>query len=122
MTGTRSSGDGSDAARPDRFTLVAFLLWAVLGGANVVAIRPSNSGLPPFWGATLRFGTAAVVFWIIVLLRGISLPTGRGLLGADLPGGAWRSFVLKRSSNGCQSRSSPNAHRTLSKRCLWHNC
>jgi drug/metabolite transporter (DMT)-like permease len=86
MSGTQSSGDGSAAGRPDRFTLIAFVLMVVFGGGNPVAVRFSNSGLPPFWGATLRFSAAAVIFWIIVLVRGIALPKGRGLLGAVLYG------------------------------------
>ena len=86
MSGTGSSGDGSAAARPDRLTFIAFVLMAVFAGGNPVAVRLSNLGLPPFWGATLRLGAAAVIFWIIVLVRGIALPKGRGLLGAVLYG------------------------------------
>lgn len=86
MSGVDYSKTGSGAARPDWFTLLAFILAAAFAGANTVAVRLSNSGLPPFWGATLRFSAAAVIFWIIVLLRGIALPRGRGLLGAVLYG------------------------------------
>ena len=35
-------------------------------GGNAVAIRFSNAELPPFWGATIRLGLAAVVLWLIV--------------------------------------------------------
>jgi drug/metabolite transporter (DMT)-like permease len=66
--------------------LIAFALLVVFAGGNPVAVRFSNSGLPPFWGATLRFSAAALVFWLLVLLRGIALPRGRALLGAVLYG------------------------------------
>jgi drug/metabolite transporter (DMT)-like permease len=58
----------------------------VFGGGNPVAVRFSNSGLPPFWGATLRFVAAAVIFWILVLVRRLPLPRGRALLGAVVYG------------------------------------
>ncbi len=86
MSGRESYEEGSDLARPDWVTFIAFMLAALFAGANTVAVRLSNSGLPPFWGAALRFGSAAVIFWIIVLARGIPLPKGRGLLGAVLYG------------------------------------
>jgi drug/metabolite transporter (DMT)-like permease len=58
----------------------------LFGGGNPVAVRFSNSGLPPFWGATLRFSAAAVIFWILVLVRGLAVPRGRALVGAVLYG------------------------------------
>jgi drug/metabolite transporter (DMT)-like permease len=66
----------------DRGTLAAFVLMVVLAGGNAVAVRMSNSALPPFWGAALRSGVAALVFWVIVVLRHIALPRGRALVGA----------------------------------------
>ena len=81
MSSTESSGEDSGARRRDWPTLLAFVLLAVFAGGNPVAVRFSNSGLPPFWGATLRFGAAALVFWVIVLARGIALPRGRALTG-----------------------------------------
>ena len=83
MMANQSSGDTPGA---DRLTWGAFVLMAILAGGSTVAVRMSNSGLPPFWGATLRLGTAALVFWIIVLLRGIPLPRARALRGAVLYG------------------------------------
>ena len=68
--------------RPDRATLGAFALLVLIGGSNAVAVRFSNQGLPPFWGAAMRFALAATIFWIVVLVRGIELPRGRGLAGA----------------------------------------
>jgi drug/metabolite transporter (DMT)-like permease len=58
----------------------------VFAGGNPVAVRFSNSWLPPFWGATLRFTAAGLIFWVIVLVRGIALPRGRALLGTVLYG------------------------------------
>jgi drug/metabolite transporter (DMT)-like permease len=86
MSSRQYSGDGSAALRPGWLTMVAFLLTAVLAGGNVVAVRLSNFGLPPFWGATLRFSAAALIFWIIVLVRRIPVPKGRALVGAVVYG------------------------------------
>jgi drug/metabolite transporter (DMT)-like permease len=58
----------------------------LLAGGNAVAVRFSNSELPPFWGAAMRFAAAALVFWIVVAMRRLSLPRGRALLGAVLYG------------------------------------
>jgi drug/metabolite transporter (DMT)-like permease len=80
------SGDDLGTARPDRSTLIAFVLMVVFAGGNPVAVRFSNSGLPPFWGAAIRFAAAALIFWIIVLVRRIALPKGRALIGALLYG------------------------------------
>jgi drug/metabolite transporter (DMT)-like permease len=60
----------------------AFFVVVLLGGSNAVAVRFSNLELPPFWGATLRFASAAVLFWAVVLIRRIDIPKGRALLGA----------------------------------------
>jgi drug/metabolite transporter (DMT)-like permease len=81
-----SSGDSSAATRPDWLTLIAFILLAVFAGGNPVAVRFSNSGLPPFWGASLRFSVAALIFWVIILVRGIALPKGRALVGTAIYG------------------------------------
>jgi drug/metabolite transporter (DMT)-like permease len=70
----------------DRWTLVAFFVVVILGGSNAVAVRFSNFELPPFWGAAIRFGSAGVIFWAIVLLRRIEIPRGRALMGAIIYG------------------------------------
>jgi drug/metabolite transporter (DMT)-like permease len=72
--------------RPDRTTLLAFLVVIIIGGSNAVAVRFSNLELPPFWGAAARFALAAVIFWIIVFSLKIAVPKGRGLLGAIVYG------------------------------------
>jgi drug/metabolite transporter (DMT)-like permease len=66
--------------------MIAFAVVVVLGGANSVAIRFSNFELPPYWGATLRFGFAILILWTIVAARRIPLPRGRSLLGTILYG------------------------------------
>jgi drug/metabolite transporter (DMT)-like permease len=86
MNSKKSSRDSSAATGPDWLTVIAFLLLAVFAGGNPVAVRFSNSGLPPFWGASLRFSVAALIFWAIVLVRGLALPKGRALVGTVIYG------------------------------------
>jgi len=78
--------DGLSAGGTDRRTVLAFLLQVLFAGGNAVAIRVSNSALPPLWGAVLRAGGAALIFWAIVALRHMVLPRGRALQGAVLYG------------------------------------
>jgi drug/metabolite transporter (DMT)-like permease len=72
--------------RNDRVTVAAFLVGAALAGGNAVAVRFSNRGLDPLWGAGLRFALAAAIFLGVVLVLGLSLPRGRALAGAVLWG------------------------------------
>jgi drug/metabolite transporter (DMT)-like permease len=76
----------SDVESKDRATWVAFVLMVLFAGGNPVAVRISNFGLPPFWGAAMRGMGAALVFWLLVALRRIPLPRGRALTGAMLYG------------------------------------
>jgi drug/metabolite transporter (DMT)-like permease len=85
MNSDQVSNDDLGAAT-DRSTLIAFFLMVLFAGGNGVAIRISNVGLPPFWGAAIRSVSAALVFWVIVGLRRIALPRGRALMGAVLYG------------------------------------
>ncbi|MEJ2486276.1 MAG: hypothetical protein P8Y68_11125 [Anaerolineales bacterium] len=66
----------------DWLTLLAFFGIVLFGGSNAVAVRFSNQGLPPFWGAAFRFGSAAIIFWIVFLVQRAKLPRGRALTGA----------------------------------------
>lgn len=86
MSSQSVSGEDLRAVSTDRSTSVAFVLMVLLAGGNAVAIRVSNFGLPPFWGAALRGAGAALVFWVIVAVRHIALPRGRALMGAMLYG------------------------------------
>src|SRR5688572_12771359 len=58
----------------------------VIAGSNFVAVRSSNEELPPFWGATLRFGIACAFFFGVMWWRGATLPRGRALAGVALYG------------------------------------
>jgi drug/metabolite transporter (DMT)-like permease len=71
---------------PDRTTLAAFGLFILLGGAAPVAVRFSYQELDPFWSATFRFSLAALIFWLLVLVRRVQVPRGRALLGAAVFG------------------------------------
>ena len=51
-----------------------------------MAIKIGNTELPPFWGATLRFGLATVLLAVIALIVQPPWPRGRTLLGAGLYG------------------------------------
>ena len=72
--------------RTDGLTILAFAVLILLGGSNAVAVRFSNFELPPFWGAALRFSTAALIFWVIVAIRRMPLPRGKTLVGLVIYG------------------------------------
>jgi drug/metabolite transporter (DMT)-like permease len=82
---------------PDAWTLAAFVGFVIIGGGNAVAVRFSNVELPPFWGAGLRFGAAAIIFWALLLARRLPVPRGKPLASAMLYGaiaiGASYSFL-----------------------------
>ena len=69
-----------------RATVIAFFLFVLAVGGSPVAVRFSNGGLPPFWGAAFRFAVAALIFWIVVLVRRIAVPRGRALVGTVVYG------------------------------------
>lgn len=71
-----------EMAGSDRLTYLAFIFVVLFGGSNAVAVRFSNLELPPFWGAALRFGSAALLFWVVMLFQRIAMPKGRALAGA----------------------------------------
>jgi drug/metabolite transporter (DMT)-like permease len=97
MSRSSFSDRGLGVTGQNRATLIAFILLVIIGGSNAVAVRISNLELPPFWGAATRFGAAALIFWIIVLLRRLTLPKGKALVGALIYGllsiGAAYSFL-----------------------------
>ena len=68
-----------NATHPDRTTLTAFCAAVLVGGTNMVAVRISDRGLEPFWGATQRFAMAAAVMLVIVRVRRLPFPRGRAL-------------------------------------------
>ncbi|HUR25905.1 MAG TPA: EamA family transporter [Candidatus Thermoplasmatota archaeon] len=71
---------------PRPAVLAAFAAMVVLIGLNLVAVRLSNTGLAPTWGAAFRFGVAAWLMAAYVVVRRIPLPHGRALVGAMLYG------------------------------------
>lgn len=67
--------------RPAQLTLIAFFISTILAGNNAIAVRFSNSELPPFFGASLRFAAASLILFLIVFARRLPLPKGRALGG-----------------------------------------
>ena len=70
----------------ERSTIVAFVGVVVLGGVNGVSISITNQEVPPLWGATLRFGAAALLLFGLTAARQIDLPRGPALVGSLLYG------------------------------------
>jgi drug/metabolite transporter (DMT)-like permease len=68
--------------RPERLTLIAFIISTILGGNNAIAVRFSNVELPPFFGAAVRFAAASLLLFLVVLVMRLPLPNGRSLIGA----------------------------------------
>jgi len=86
MNKATSSETSKNVSTPDRLTLLAYLFIVLFAGANAVAVRFTVAELPPFWGAFLRFASAALIFWVLVLLRKTTMPAGRALFGVLLYG------------------------------------
>lgn len=80
--------DALVAAPPavDRAALGAFAGAVAIGGTNFVAVRFSNRGLDPLWGAGLRFALAAAIFGLLVGALRLPLPRGRALVLAGAYG------------------------------------
>jgi len=70
----------------NRLTVFAFFLTALLGGGNSVAVRFSNVELAPYWGATIRLGASALLFWLILFLWRIPIPQKRDTIVLLLTG------------------------------------
>lgn len=69
-----------------RATLVAFFITILLGGFNAIGVHFILMELPPFLGAAIRFGPAAVILLLASLIFRLPLPRGRSLIGAILFG------------------------------------
>jgi len=67
--------------RPERLTLLAFIVSIILGGNNAIAVRFSNAELPPSFGAGVRFAIAALILFLVVIIMRLPLPKGRSLVG-----------------------------------------
>ncbi|MFE9630482.1 DMT family transporter [Streptomyces sp. NPDC006463] len=70
----------------ERTGLAAFAGCCLLGGGNAVGVRFSNRELDPLWGASVRFGAAALVLLAVMAVMRLALPRGRALAGAALYG------------------------------------
>jgi drug/metabolite transporter (DMT)-like permease len=70
----------------DSKTLLAFAAMILFGGNNVVAVRLSDRGLAPFYGAGVRFVTAAILLSAFLAYRRIALPSREQLKGTLLYG------------------------------------
>ena len=81
-----------EPASPGAFTLSLFAAAVVIGGVNFLAVRFSNEGMEPFWGAGLRFSIAAVILVSAALLMRLNWPRGRILLQTAVYG--FFSFTL----------------------------
>ena len=83
-------------AFPEHTTLVAFVFMVLVAGGAAVAIRITFVELPPFWSGGARFGLAALIFWVLMLVRRVALPRGKALAGAVLFGflGVGASFLF----------------------------
>jgi drug/metabolite transporter (DMT)-like permease len=64
-----------------KLTLIAFSVSTVLGGNNAIAVRFSNNEISPFFGAAFRFGVAGLLLFLIVIIKQLTLPKGRALVG-----------------------------------------
>jgi drug/metabolite transporter (DMT)-like permease len=78
--------DAAAVARADYLTLAAFLATILLAGFNAIGVRYTVLELSPFWGATLRFGSAALLLSLIMLAMRAAVPRGRALVGVLLYG------------------------------------
>jgi drug/metabolite transporter (DMT)-like permease len=72
--------------RPAPATLLAFAGVVLFGGANAIGVKLTVQELAPFWGAAMRFGAAALLLGILVVVTGRPRPRGRSLAGAALYG------------------------------------
>lgn len=72
--------------RPDSRILAAFSAMVLIGGTNFVAVRLSDRGLAPLYGAGVRFLGAAVLLYVFLAWRRIALPTREQLKGTLLYG------------------------------------
>jgi drug/metabolite transporter (DMT)-like permease len=66
--------------------LSAFLLVVLFTGFNALAVKSSESELPAFFGAALRFSIAALLLFLLVVVLHLPLPRGRTLISAVLFG------------------------------------
>ena len=74
--------------------IAAFILLVLLSGGASIAIKLTYVELPTFWGAALRFGSAAAILWLLVAIRSSSIPRGQALLISTLYGAIGIGFAF----------------------------
>lgn len=79
---------------PDRTTLMAFGGFVLLVGGAALSVRFIYHELAPFWSGALRFGLAALIFYVLMVIRRVALPRGRALTGAVLFGSLSGTGIL----------------------------
>ena len=77
---------GARHGEVDGVTLGVFVGAVVIGGANFVAVKVTVEELAPLYGATMRFGLAALLFFAILAISRTPLPHGAALIGAAVYG------------------------------------
>jgi hypothetical protein len=91
---------------PDRVTLVAFGLFVVLAGGNVIAVRYVSCEaceLDPFWAAATRFLLGSLILAVIALVLRTGMPRGRALFGAVLYGVLGSARRSRSPTGGCSA-------------------
>ena len=86
MEKTIHAQKGGAGSSPEFLTILAYGLTVLFAGGNAVGVRFTVAELPPFWGAAIRFGATAIIFWLIALARRASFPIGRAMFGVILFG------------------------------------
>jgi drug/metabolite transporter (DMT)-like permease len=86
MSSQSPPAPSAPSTRPDSLTLFFFAVLVLLGGSNFVAVRFTVLELPPFWGAALRFGAAALLFWLVAAWQRDRVPRGADLRLVTLAG------------------------------------
>ena len=70
----------------ERLVVAAFAGNALFAGGGAVGVRLSNRELDPLWGASVRFGLAAILMLLLMAGLRLRVPRGRALTGALLYG------------------------------------
>jgi drug/metabolite transporter (DMT)-like permease len=70
----------------EHWPIGVFFTIVLLGGFNGIGIHFTVQELSPFWGAALRFGPAAVLMLLLMVIKKLPLPRGKAWLGAVLFG------------------------------------
>ncbi len=60
----------------------AFAICSLVWGSTFLAISFGNDAIPPFWGAALRLGVAAVLLGVLMVMTRQPYPRGRALVAA----------------------------------------